>query len=107
MDDIFLLIAALVYAAIIGGAVYGVYIWVMRRSGRYPEPEPDAGIGTPRRFYFYSISFVALMMISSGIMTVLAALLDALFGSVLRDSTTGLATGLAVTIVGLPLWYFH
>ena len=107
MDDLFLLIAALVYVAIIGGVVYGVYMWMMRRSGRYPEPEPDTGIGTPRRFYFYSISFVALMMISSGLMTVLAALLDALFGSVLRDSTTRLATGLAVTIVGLPLWYFH
>lgn len=107
MDDIFLLIAALVYVAIIGGVVYGVYLWVIRRSGRYPEPEPDTGIGTPRRFYFYSISFIALMMVANGLMTVLAALLDALFGSVLRDSTTVLATGLAVTIVGLPLWYFH
>ena len=41
MDDLFLLIAALVYVAIIGGVVYGVYMWMMRRSGRYPEPEPD------------------------------------------------------------------
>ncbi len=107
MDSIFFLIAVLVYVAIIGGVVYGVYVWRVRRSGRYPEPEPDTGIGTPRRFYFYSISFVALMMISAGLMTVLAELLDALFGSVLRGSTTRLATGLAVTIVGLPLWYLH
>ena len=107
MDSVFFLVAVLFYAAVIGGVVYGVYLWGLRRSGRYPEPEPDVGIGTPRRFYFYSISFVALMMISGGLMTVLAGLLDALFGSVLRDSTTRLATGLAVTIVGLPLWYFH
>ena len=107
MDSIFFLLAVLFYAAVIGGVVYGVYLWSIRRSGRYPEPEPDVGIGTPRRFYFYSISFIALMMISGGVMTVLAELLDALFGSVLRGSTTRLATGLAVTIVGLPLWYFH
>ena len=75
--------------------------------GQIPRTRARHSIGTPRRFYFYSISFVALMMISSGIMTVLAALLDALFGSVMRDSTSRLATGLAVTIVGLPLWYFH
>ena len=69
---------------------------------------PDLGIGTPRRFYFYSISFIALILLASGVLTVLMSLLDELFGEqVIREGTTRLATGLALTIVGLPLWAFH
>ena len=98
-----IIIPILIQLAIIGAIIYGVLVWRRRAA----ESGPDVGIGTPRRFYFYSISFIALMLLVSGITMVLMTLLDELFGGpVIRDSTTRLATGLALTIVGLPLWAF-
>ena len=92
----------LIPAAVIGALIHGALIWRRRPAGR------DRGIGTPRRFYFYSISFIALMLLVGGVTMVLMSLLDELFGEpVVRDATTRLATGLALTIVGLPLWAFH
>lgn len=99
-----ILIPVLIQLAVIGAIIYGVIAW--RRKAA--EDGPDVGIGTPRRFYFYSISFIALMLLVSGVTMVLMTLLDELFGGpVIRGSTTRLATGLALTIVGLPLWGFH
>ena len=98
------IIPILIQLAVVGAIIYGVFVW-RRKSA---EAGPDVGIGTPRRFYFYSISFIALMLLISGITMVLMTLLDELFGGpVIRESTTRLATGLALTIVGLPLWGFH
>ena len=104
MPRFFMIAGILIPAAVFGAAIHGAFIW--RRgsvgSGR------DRGIGTPRRFYFYSISFIALMLLVSGVTMVLMSLLDELFGEpVIRNATTRLATGLALTIVGLPLWAFH
>ena len=104
MPRFFMIAGILIPAAVFGAAIHGAFIW--RRgsvgSGR------DRGIGTPRRFYFYSISFIALMLLVSGVTMVLMNLLDELFGEPLvRDATTRLATGLALTIVGVPLWAFH
>ena len=99
-----IIIPILVQIAVVGAIIYGVFVW--RRKAA--EAGPDVGIGTPRRFYFYSISFIALMLLVSGITMVLMTLLDELFGEpVIRGTTTRLATGLALTIVGLPLWGFH
>ncbi len=106
--DIFaiaLLQIALIPLVIIGGIAYAIYVWRRRASD---SDAPDGGLGTPRRFYFYSISFIALMMLAGGVMTVLSSLLVELFGDpVLRNSTVRLATGLALTIVGAPLWALH
>ena len=94
----------LIQLAVVGAIIYGVFVW--RRKAA--ETGPDVGIGTPRRFYFYSISFIALMLLVSGITMVLMTLLDELFGGpVIQGTTTRLATGLALTIVGLPLWGIH
>ena len=94
----------LILLAIIGAIVYGVF--ALRK--RATEDGPDVGIGTPRRFYFYSISFIALMLLVSGVTLVAMTLLDELFGGpVVRGTTTRLATGLALTIVALPLWGLH
>ena len=98
------IVPILVQIAVIGAIIYGVYVW-RRRSAK---AGPDVGIGTPRRFYFYSISFIALMLLVSGVTMVFMTLLDELFGEpVIRGATTRLATGLALTIVGLPLWGIH
>ena len=99
-----LITGILIAAAVTGAAIHGAFIWRRRSAvgGR------DRGIGTPRRFYFYSISFIALMLLVSGVTMVLMSLLDELFGEpVIREITTRLATGLALTIVGAPLWGFH
>ena len=99
-----IIIPILIQLAVVGAIIYGVFVW--RRKAA--EAGPDVGIGTPRRFYFYSISFIALMLLVSGITMVLMTLLDELFGEpVIRGTTTRLATGLALTIVGLPLWGLH
>ena len=88
----FIIIPILIQLAVIGAIVYGVFLW----RGRTVDTGPDVGIGTPRRFYFYSISFIALMMLVSGIIIVLMSLLDELFGEpVIRGATTRVATGLA------------
>ncbi len=99
-----IIVPILIQIAVIGAIIFGVFMW--RRKAT--EDGPDVGIGTPRRFYFYSISFIALMLLVSGITLVLMSLLDELFGGpVIRGTTTRLATGLALTIVGLPLWGLH
>ena len=100
----FIIIPILIQLVVIGAIIYGVFLWRRRTA----DAGPDIGIGTPRRFYFYSISFIALMLLASGVMTVLMSLLDELLGEpVIRGDTTRLAIGLALTIVGLPLWGLH
>ena len=100
----FIIIPILILLAVIGAIIYGVFLW----RGRTVDDGPDTGIGTPRRFYFYSISFIALMLLVSGVLTVLMSLLDDLFGEpVIRGATTRVAIGLALTIVGMPLWGIH
>ena len=82
------IIPSLLLLIVIGGIAYGIYIW---RRGR-PGSEPDAGLGTPRRVYFYSISIIGLGMLLGGVTIVLIRLFDALRGEpVLSDSTTLLA----------------
>ena len=104
MPRFFTVIRILLQVAVIGTLIHGAFIWRRRSVGT----GRDRGIGTPRRFYFYSISFIALMLLVSGVTMVLMSLLDELFGEpVIREATTRLATGLALTIVGLPLWAFH
>ena len=99
-----IIVPVLIQIAVIGAIIFGVFMWRRKTT----EDGPDVGIGTPRRFYFYSISFIALMLLVSGITLVLMSLLDELFGGpVIRGTTTRLATGLALTIVGLPLWGLH
>ena len=91
-------------AAVIGGS-FGV-VSLIRRNRGLEETEP--GIGVVRRLYFYGVSAVALMMAANGIVLVCEFILDSLFGpEVLTRSFVGLATGLSLTVAGLPLWAFY
>ena len=105
MEEVWTILGMLAWIAVLGGIAYLVFAWI--RRGR--TTEMHAGIGTPRRFYFYWISFVALMMLASGVLVTFSTLLDELFGGLVmsRSATTKLATGLALVIVGAPLWGFH
>ena len=105
MEIFFGLISNLIPLAIIG---FIIYVIVSRRRRGPGLEAKDPGIGTVRRLYFYIVSFVALMVASNGLMIVVMWILDGLFGDeVLSDSTTLLAAGVAMAIVGLPIWIFH
>ena len=105
MEVVWTILGMLAWIAVLGGIAYLIFAWI--RRGRTNEMR--VGIGTPRRFYFYWISFVALMMLASGVMITFSTLLDELFGGLVmsRSATTKLATGLALVIVGAPLWGLH
>jgi len=95
----------LVLAAIVGAIVYGIV--TLNRRGR-DFGEVDTGIGTVRRLYFYTVTFVALMMAASGVTEIAHYVLDAITDTEIDGpSRIRLATGLSLTIVGLPLWGFH
>ena len=66
---------------------------------------PARGIGTVRRAYLYVVSFAALIMAAIGAALVGGAGLDSLF--VRTDISEELATGMALTIVGVVLWQIH
>ena len=107
MDDFGFLVPIAVLVTIIAAIVYGIRSVTKRRRD---FPEADTGIGTVRRLYFYTISLVALLMFTSGIGLIVRFILEVIF---VTDEFTRsgdeafLAIGLALTIVGFPLWVFH
>ena len=105
MEIFFGLITNLIPLLIIAAVVYAIVQW--RRRGSTPEAA-DPGIGTVRRLYFYTVSFVALMMAVNGLVQIVRFLLDSQFGpDVISSTTTQLAVGVSLMVVGLPLWAFH
>ena len=93
-----------VFLALVGAGVYAVFAW--RNMERRDDPDP--GIGTPRRVYFYFAAFVGLMMTASGATIIVSTILDSLFGANGADDyTTSLASGLSLAVVGIPAWLFH
>ena len=88
-------------------AIVGLVIFLVA-AARRRQGDADPGIGTLKRLYFYSVMFVTLMMAANGVMVVVTDLLERLFGgAVVASSSNRLAWGLALVIVGLPLWGFH
>ena len=102
------ILGSLIPIAIIGLIVYGIIVWRRRASTNSQENEPDTGIGTVRRLYFYFVAFVSLMMSATGIVLLIQFILDSIAGgAVISDSTTRLAAGVSLLMVGAPLWFFH
>ena len=98
------LIPPLIVVALIGLVVWAIVSWRRRAA----DAAPDPGIGTSRRLYFYVVSLAALMMAVNGLVRVVRFLLDSQFGpDVITASSTGLAVGVSLIIVGFPLWAFH
>ena len=92
---------SLVFLALVGAVIYAIVRWRRREHD-------DPGIGTVRGLYFYVVSFVALMIAANGIVQIAQFALDGLFGQELLTPTrTRLAVGIALTVVGLPLWAIH
>lgn len=106
--SIFGILGTLVPIALIALIVYGIVVWRRRASEHAPEEDIDPGIGTVRRLYFYFVAFVSLMMAASGIVLLLQFVIDSITGdNLISDSTTRLAGGISLLIVGAPLWFFH
>ena len=78
MEIFFGLIGNLIPLAIVGLIIYAIVS--RRRRGRGLQTVSAPGIGTVRRLYFYIVSFVALMVASSGLMIVVMWILEGLFG---------------------------
>ena len=94
-----------IFVAIVAAIVYGIVALTRRRR---EFGEVDTGIGTVRRLYFYTVTFVAMMMAASGITEIAHYVLDAITDvEIGGPSRIRLATGLSLTIVGLPLWAVH
>ena len=105
---VFGILGSLIPIVIIGLIIYGIVVWRRRASEHAQDDDTDPGIGTVRRLYFYLVAFVSLMMSVSGIVLLIQFIFDSIFGGeVISDSTTMLAGGVSLLIVGAPLWYFH
>ena len=104
------ILVLLILIAIIGLIIYGIIVWRRRASDSESaaDTNTDPGIGTVRRLYFYVVAFVSLMMTATGVLFLVQVILDSIFGGdVISGSTIRLAGGMALVIVGSPLWYFH
>ncbi|MFQ5860694.1 MAG: DUF5671 domain-containing protein, partial [Dehalococcoidia bacterium] len=102
VDRIF---GSLIPILVIVGIIAAIVALVRRRGG-VVEEEP--GIGTVKRLYYYGLSFVALMVAASGIALLVDFVAERLFGSeILVGGETQLALGLALTLVGTPIWLLH
>ncbi|MBM3948834.1 MAG: hypothetical protein FJ312_06295 [SAR202 cluster bacterium] len=98
------IIPVLIVLGVIAAAVYGVTHWRKLR----PSAEEDQGIGKARRLYLYIVALAALAAGASGLVQIGQFVLDGLFGgAAISPSNTQLAIGLALAIVGLPLWAWH
>ena len=108
MLDLFGLVGNIVPLIIIGAIVYAIVQWRRRSDSRDSLEPVDPGIGTVRRLYFYAVSFVALVVAANGLVQIERFVLEGIFGGdVLSPSRSGLAIGISLAIVGLPIWGFH
>jgi hypothetical protein len=94
-------VAGLFPLIVIGLIVFAIVALV--RRGRRPETEP--GIGTTRRVFLYGIAFIALMLASTGVSLATAGVLETITETdVFRRDSGNTAFGLALAIVGFPVW---
>ena len=108
MDIALTIFGVLIQFAILGGIIYAIYAWRKRASDSDADDDPDPGMGTLKRLYFYGISFAALMTLVAGVSLAVQSLLNTLFdGQAFSLSSNTLAWGLSLSIVALPIWFFH
>ena len=68
----------------------------------------DSGGKVSRSLYFYVISFITLGMTTFGIILLIQSLLEMTFSqTIVSGPNERIALGLALSLVGLPIWIFH
>ena len=101
MEIFFGIFSSLIPIAIIAGIIAAIVALVRRRR----EEEAEPGIGTLRRLFFYGLSLAGLIPAGIGVVLLLSAVLNTLFGpQVIAGGETALPLGLALTLVGTPVW---
>ena len=102
--DVLSLFAGLIPLLVIAGIITAIDMLVRRRG----QDAHDTGIGSLKRLYYYGLSFVALGVSAPGLILLIDFLFDSLIGpSALSRGQDQLALGLALTIVGTPVWFLH
>jgi hypothetical protein len=100
MTAVFSLIPLAVLALIVWGVIAAV------RGGEEEDEPAEPGIGTVRRLFIYGVALLAAFLGAWGVSLLLGGAIDTLGPSdlVIGDADTGLALGLAMTVVGVPTW---
>ena len=95
---------ALLPLLLIGGVIYALVVALRRAAD---DEDVESGIGTLRRLFIYGLALVGLAVGAQGLAMLIGGALDALAGdTVIAESDTQLALGLALTLVGTPAWVF-
>ena len=104
MTDIIGLVSGLIPLLILVGIVAAAVWFFTRGSGTGEDP----GIGTLKRLYFYGLSFAAMIVAASGAVVLVDYGADrAVSTTIFSQGESQLALGLAMFIVGLPVWLMH
>src|SRR5262245_54340347 len=93
------LLGILAPIAIIALIIAIIIAAVRKRSA--DEDEPDTGMGSLRRFFYYGLALVSLSVAASGLTILLAVIFDAIFGDdiVVSNDRGRLALGISLTVV--------
>lgn len=98
-----LFVPPLIVVGLVAAVVYAIV-----RANRRGVATTRPGIGTVRHFYFYLVALIALIMAAAGVALVGGYILRGLLESgPLSRSSASLAAGMAMALVGGPLWAFH
>ena len=98
------LVTSLLPLLLIGGVIYAV-VAARRRGAGDEDEDVEPGIGTLRRLFIYGLALVGLAIGAQGLAMLIGGALDALASdTVIAESDTKLALGLAFTLVGMPAW---
>jgi len=87
----------------------GLLVLVLTLWRRYRSSPSDArGMGTVKRLYFYGVCFVSLFMVINGAILLVQVLAESFSGTTMFAKSSGIvAGGIALVVVGFPLWVFH
>ena len=97
-------VAGLIPLLLLGLIVWGIVALV--RRGREGDEAADPGIGTVRRLFIYGFALLGVVLSAWGLSLLVAGLLDAVASGadVIAEEDTGVALGVALTVVGVPVW---
>ena len=101
MIEILGFVPFLIIAAIFATAIYLTFSQRIRTTH-------NATGSVIKRLYFYGVLFVALAMGVTGTVQLTQFLLEEVFaGDIIEKGPERAALGIALVLVGAPLWFFH